>query len=413
VGAQTDPSLLWEYQIERRRQWEALQGVVGLFALVAPICLAIVRSELPQILKIIYFFFAFFFAVMVDALLSATSFFSAVLSLAACFFYYLAFFPAVQWIYKLNPEPEWYVSVIPILIVLNITIDTFIPQKERSEWRLIKASIDFSDHQLQLLAKEKGIASPAAKKVYENICKTKPETISEKIIAFLMRYNRRGSRHQAATSSGEKTGPTLKPLPANTYSQPTNQLKPKWNTYYMSDFAITTGSPQFKIQQNQSNGQMEELHELQRQAEETLKKLKGIEPSGPTPNVDHAKALAAFFQDAFNRDDSSALKSKAPEEMNLTMDTEFALADSKDNVTTRLEIVKGGGSYFLIHQGEKHWLIPTFATLRGFLNSQPSKGIFSFEREINTDLELRLPAEVKEIGSVWEVVSMGVVAVPA
>jgi hypothetical protein len=133
----------------------------------------------------------------------------------------------------------------------------------------------------------------------------------------------------------------------------------------------------------------------------------------PPPNVDPAKELAAFFQDAFHRNDRLALQSKAPEEMNVTTDTENALADSKPNVTTRLEIVKGGGSYFLIHQGEKHWLIPTFATLRGFMYSQPSKGIFSFEREIKTNLELRLAAEVKEVGSVWEVVSMGVVAVPA
>jgi hypothetical protein len=135
--------------------------------------------------------------------------------------------------------------------------------------------------------------------------------------------------------------------------------------------------------------------------------------SAPAPTVDPAKALAAFFQEAFNRNDRSALQSKAPEEMNVTTETEIALANPTANVTTRLEIVKGGGSYLLIHQGEKHWLIPTFSTLRGFLTSQPSKGIFSFEREINTNLELRLAAEVKEAGSVWEVVSMGVVAVPA
>jgi hypothetical protein len=135
--------------------------------------------------------------------------------------------------------------------------------------------------------------------------------------------------------------------------------------------------------------------------------------SAPAPTVDPAKALAAFFQEAFNRNDRSALQSKAPEEMNVTTETENALANPTANVTTRLEIVKGGGSYLLIHQGEKHWLIPTFSTLRGFLTSQPSKGIFSFEREINTNLELRLAAEVKEAGSVWEVVSMGVVAVPA
>jgi hypothetical protein len=413
VGAQTDPSLLWEYQIERRRQWDALHGFVGLFALVAPICLAIVRSELPQILKIIYFFFAFFFAVMVDALLSATSFFSAVLSLAACFFYYLAFFPALQWIYKLNPKPEWYVSVIPILIVLNITIDTLIPQKERSEWRWIKANVDFSDHQLQLLAKEKGIASPAAKKVYENICKTKPETISEKIIDFLMRHNRRSSRHQIATTSGEKTGPIIKPLPTNTYSEQSNQLKPKWSSNYYGKNSITIEAPQLIIQQNQSNGQMEELHELQRQAEETLKKLKGFEPQGTILIVDPATEIAAFFQDAFNHNDRSALQSKAPEEMNVTTETEIALANPTANVTTRLEIVKGGGSYLLIHQGEKHWLIPTFPTLRGFLNSQPSRGIFSYARESVDTVELRRPAEVKEVGGVWEVVNMGVVAVRA
>ena len=414
MGAQTDPSLLWEYQLKRRRQWFSYQGNVGFFALIAPLALTIALFDLFQILKIFYLFYAGFFAVMVECILSATSAFSAIFYFAILYFGALAFSPVVQWIYRLSPKPEWYILSIPLLIFVNFTSLTLIPLIEQSEWRRIKSSMGFTDNQLKLLTEEKGIANPDAKKVYENIFKTKSETISEKIFAFLMRYANRGPRHQAATSSDEKTGPTLKPLPANTYSQPTNQLKLKWSSAYDNpDFAITTEAPQFKIQQNQSNGQMEELHELQIQAEEMLKKLKGIESSMSAPTVDPAKELAAFFQEAFNRNDLSALSSMAPEEMNVTMETEDALCKSISPVKTRLNIVKGGGSYLLIHQGEKDWLIPTFLTFGGFLASQPSKGIFSYARESVATVELRLPAEVKEVGSVWEVVSMGVVAVPA
>ena len=45
--------------------------------------------------------------------------------------------------------------------------------------------------------------------------------------------------------------------------------------------------------------------------------------------------------------------------------------------------------------------------------SQPAKGLFTYERQSVSCAELKLPAEVKMLGEVWEVVNMGIVIVPA
>jgi hypothetical protein len=41
-----------------------------------------------------------------------------------------------------------------------------------------------------------------------------------------------------------------------------------------------------------------------------------------------------------------------------------------------------------------------------------AKGIFGLQREAISALELRRPAEVKPVGDLWEVVTLGVIAAP-
>ncbi len=128
--------------------------------------------------------------------------------------------------------------------------------------------------------------------------------------------------------------------------------------------------------------------------------------------INSVEEIVADFQEAYSHSDRAALRGMAREEMNITQDSEDALVRTAGS-TTQLQSVKGGGSYLLIHRDDRHWLIPTFQTLNSFMTSQPAKGIFSYEREAITGAELRRPAELRQAGDVWEVVSMGVVAVPA
>lgn len=129
--------------------------------------------------------------------------------------------------------------------------------------------------------------------------------------------------------------------------------------------------------------------------------------------LDPAEAIAAEFQEAFYRSDRSALRRMTSEEMNITQESEDALVRRTASATTQLQVVKGGGSYLLIRRQDRHWLIPSFQTLNSFMTSQPTKGIFAYERHSVSSVELRRPAEVRDVGGVWEVVSIGLVAVPA
>ena len=134
--------------------------------------------------------------------------------------------------------------------------------------------------------------------------------------------------------------------------------------------------------------------------------------SGEKPLVDPAESIAVDYQDAFYRSDRSVLKRLMSEELNITQDSEDALMKSS-SLPTKLEVVKTGGSYLLIQRDGRHWLVPEFQILTSFTTSQLAKGIFSYAKENISTAELRRPAEVRELGSLWEVVTMGVIAVPA
>ena len=251
MGAQTDPRHLWAYQIERRKQWDSIHGTVAILALVAPIGLAIIRSELAQVLKIAYFFFAIFIAMPVNGLVSATSILSALFSLASCFFVILLLMPGIQWISRLTPKPEWYVLIIPLWISLYVATEAFIPQAERSEWREIRNILQLSDQQLQSVIKQNATATTSSQKVQVNIFATKPETVWEKIIRRY-RKNNMNPRVSLVTRKDEN-------------SMPTGTAVQK--------IARVQEIPNFSLHQTQNTVDIDELQVLQNEANAALEKI--------------------------------------------------------------------------------------------------------------------------------------------
>jgi hypothetical protein len=128
--------------------------------------------------------------------------------------------------------------------------------------------------------------------------------------------------------------------------------------------------------------------------------------------IDIGTELAKEHQDAFLRNDRDALRRICLAELNITPHSEDALMKTA-SLPTQLETVKTGGGYLLVHREGKHWLLPEFHILTRCTTNQPAKGIFSYQRENISTGELRRPAEVRAVGDLWEVVRLGVIAVPA
>ncbi len=122
-----------------------------------------------------------------------------------------------------------------------------------------------------------------------------------------------------------------------------------------------------------------------------------------------------IFKDACLRDDISVLVKFNPIELIISGETADAWIRGIANVVPRLEISKAGGNYVLIQQAG-NWLFPTLESISRLSIKQPSqrfaKGIFVLQRENISTPELRRPAELKQVGKLWEVVSLGVIAVP-
>jgi hypothetical protein len=151
-----------------------------------------------------------------------------------------------------------------------------------------------------------------------------------------------------------------------------------------------------------------------KQKSELLEDCEMNEPtfdSDPQSIHDPATSLTNEYQEAFFRGDRSALRRMMPDELNITQLSEDALMKTA-SLPTQLEIVKTGGSYLLIHREGKHFLVPDFQILTSFTTNQLAKGIFSYQKENVSTAELRRPAEVRDVGCLWEVVTMGVIAVP-
>jgi len=173
---------------------------------------------------------------------------------------------------------------------------------------------------------------------------------------------------------------------------------------------------------------VEELQALKKQAGESLLKIKvaGLEPSFDLAPVqveasqpidkqqtleDLIASLVEEYQTAYFRGDRPALRNMSSDQLNITQSSEGSLMGTSVP-PTQLEVVKNGGTYLLVHRYDRHWLVPEFQILTSFTTTQPAKGIFAYDREGVSKAELRRPAEVKEINGLWEVLSMGIIAVP-
>jgi len=139
-----------------------------------------------------------------------------------------------------------------------------------------------------------------------------------------------------------------------------------------------------------------------------------LEPT-PEPQVSYPDELTALYTAAVLSNDRNRIRSIAIAELNITQASEDALIRNTLNIDTQLEKVAGGGSYILISHGNKYWVCPTVQTLSSFSSYKPQKGLFNYE-EVSTvsTAELKQAAEVTQINDgVWEVVSKGIVLVPA
>lgn len=133
---------------------------------------------------------------------------------------------------------------------------------------------------------------------------------------------------------------------------------------------------------------------------------------GQPPTRTPLNATIKEYQAAALGKDRSLLRKMTTAELNITGESEDSLVRGATSHVTQLRSVPGGGSYILIAVEANNWLFPTFLTLESFNTNQPVKGIFTYERKLVSSAELKLPAEVKEVGSLWEVVKQGTVIVP-
>lgn len=395
---QTDPLLLWSTQTERRKQWISIQGTFILAVLAAPVVLAITRQEPTQLLKLGYPVIALFLAVTANHIGSAASFLSAFISLAIFLLVFSITLPIVQWITSMSPSPDWYIAVIPLSVFLDAMNATIIPAKERMEWKSVKANTGLDDKALLATLINVNLSNQYARKTYINVFETKAQTFWEKL-------GRTKNKRKDATRSGHLSTSTSE-----------NKSRDKTTSQQMK---ARRESPEY-----QPTSDFNELHELQRQAEESMKRfqhdfkesatgtMSTSAISGATSIVSIGTKLAKEYQDAFFRNDRTALMRMSLVELNITQESEDDLLKNGSS-PTQFEVVKAGGSYYLIQSDQRHWLVPSFQILSHLNTTTSKKGIFNYSPESIACAELRRPAEVRAVGDVWEVVRLGVIAVPA
>ena len=133
-------------------------------------------------------------------------------------------------------------------------------------------------------------------------------------------------------------------------------------------------------------------------------------PAAPAPPAPIALSKSALIT-ALNSGDRQQLRDAATAELNITSDSESALAMGR-SITTELEVVAGGGSYWLVMLQGEAWLFPTERTLNGFAAAQPSKGLFRYEQQTIAKPQLLEPAALEGSGNLWSVKSMGCIGTP-
>jgi hypothetical protein len=154
----------------------------------------------------------------------------------------------------------------------------------------------------------------------------------------------------------------------------------------------------------ETSGQASSSAPVQVEASQPIDKQQTLE--------DLVASLVEEYQTAFFRGDRPALRNMSSDQLNITQSSEGSLMRTSVP-PTQLEVVQNGGSYLLVHRYDRHWLVPEFQILTSFTTTQPAKGIFTYHRENISKAELRWPAEVREVGGLWEVVNMGLIAVPS
>lgn len=127
----------------------------------------------------------------------------------------------------------------------------------------------------------------------------------------------------------------------------------------------------------------------------------------PTPVP--APVSKASLINTLNAGDRLTLREAATAELNITSESENALAMGRA-VATELEEVPGGGSYWLVSLQGQDWLFPTDRTLKGFAAAQPAKGLFYYEQQTIAQPQLIEPALLESSGTRWSVKTMGRIA---
>lgn len=114
---------------------------------------------------------------------------------------------------------------------------------------------------------------------------------------------------------------------------------------------------------------------------------------------------------SINAGERQQLREVANAELNITSESENALAMGRA-IATELEEVPGGGSYLLVTLQGEHLLFPTDRTIKGFALVQPAKGLFHYEQLTIAQPQLIEPARLENRGTRWCIKSMGRIAVP-
>ena len=114
---------------------------------------------------------------------------------------------------------------------------------------------------------------------------------------------------------------------------------------------------------------------------------------------------------SLNTGDRQQLRELATAELNITSESENALAMGRA-IATELEEVPGGGSYWLVTLQGEHLLFPTDRTMKGFAAAQPAKGLFHYEQQTIAQPQLIEPALLEKLGTRWCIKTMGKIAVP-
>jgi hypothetical protein len=114
---------------------------------------------------------------------------------------------------------------------------------------------------------------------------------------------------------------------------------------------------------------------------------------------------------AFNSGDRQTIRSETTALLNITSESENAIAMGQA-IKTELQEESAGGSFCLVHIGGDSWLYPSEQTLRSFSQYQPSKGIFEFVRQPVHSPQILSPALIIKNGSVWRIEQIGRIAVP-